>query len=77
MIDTGKSSRTGSVTRWFCGVPHLLCRVVRRSKQLALEAENADNRRHLIDRAQLGSGGIRVALNLKRRIAEPIDSGGQ
>ena len=77
MIDTGKSSSAGSVTLWFCGVPHLLCRVVRRSKQLALEAEIADNLRHLIDRVQLESGGIRVAFNLKRWIAEPIDRGGQ
>ena len=30
MIDTGKSSRAGSVILWFCGVPHILCRVVRR-----------------------------------------------
>jgi hypothetical protein len=49
----------------------------KKSKQLALEAEIADNLRHLIDRVQLESGGIRVALNLKRRIAEPIDRGGQ
>ncbi len=48
----------------------------KRSKQLALEAEIADELRHLIDRIRLESGGIRVALNPKRRIAEPIDRGG-
>src|SRR5258708_21109633 len=31
--------------------------------------------RNLIDRVQLKSGGIRVSLNLKRLIAEPIDAG--
>jgi len=45
-----------------------------KSKQLALDSEVADNLRELIDRVQLESGGIRVALNLKRLIAEPIDT---
>ena len=49
----------------------------RKAKQLALEAEIADNLSHSIDRVQLESGGIRAALNLKRRIAEPSDGGGQ
>ena len=39
------------------------------------DAEVADNLRNLIDRVQLESGGIRVSLNLKRLIAEPIDTG--
>ena len=46
-----------------------------KSKQLAHDAEVADNLRDVIDRVQLESGGIRVSLNLKRLIAEPIDSG--
>jgi hypothetical protein len=46
----------------------------RKSKQLAHDAEVADNLRNLIDRVQLERGGIRVALNIKRLIAEPIDS---
>ena len=46
-----------------------------KSKQLAHEAEVADHLRDLIDRVQLESGGIRVSLNLKRLIAEPIDTG--
>jgi Tetracyclin repressor-like, C-terminal domain len=28
MIDTGKSSRAGSVTLWFCGVPHYALRML-------------------------------------------------
>ena len=47
----------------------------RKSKQLVHDAEIADNLRNLIDRVQLESGGIRVSLNLKRLIAEPIDTG--
>ena len=46
-----------------------------KSKQLAHDAEVADNLRELIDRVQLERGGIRVSLNLKRLIAEPIDTG--
>jgi len=46
----------------------------RENKQLAQDAEVADILRHLIDRAQLESGGIRVSLNLKRLIAEPLDA---
>jgi site-specific DNA recombinase len=45
-----------------------------KSKQLAHDAEVADHLRDLIDRVQLGRGGIRVSLNLKRLIAEPIDT---
>ena len=45
-----------------------------KSKQLAHDAEVADHLRDLIDRVQLESGGIRVSLNLKRLIAEPIDT---
>ena len=30
MIETEKSSCARSVTLWFCGVPHILSRVVRR-----------------------------------------------
>jgi len=45
-----------------------------KSKQLAHDAEFADNLRNLIDRVQLESGGIRVSLNLKELIAEPIDT---
>ena len=43
-------------------------------QQLAHDAEVADHLRHLIDRVQLERGGIRVSLNLKRLIAEPIDT---
>ena len=50
-------------------------RLRRKSKQLAHDAEVADHLRDLIDRVQLESGGIRVSLNLKRLIAEPIDTG--
>jgi hypothetical protein len=46
----------------------------RKSKQLAQDAEVADHLRNLIDRVQLESSGIRVSLNLKRLIAEPIDT---
>ena len=46
----------------------------RKSKQLAHDAEVADNLRDLIDRVQLEGGGTRVSLNLKRLIAEPIDT---
>jgi len=45
-----------------------------KSKQLAPSSELAANLRNLIDRVQLDRGGIRVSLNLKRLIAEPIDS---
>src|SRR5208282_3999669 len=45
-----------------------------KSKQLADDAEVADNLRNLIDRVQLERGGVRVSLNLKRLIAEPIDA---
>jgi site-specific DNA recombinase len=44
------------------------------STQLAHDAEVADNLRNLIARVQLESAGIRVSLNLKRLIAEPIDT---
>jgi hypothetical protein len=37
-------------------------------------SEVAHNLRDLIDRVQLESRGIRVSLNLKRLIAEPIDT---
>ena len=47
----------------------------RTSNQLVHDAEVADSLRNLIDRVQLESGGIRVSLNLKRLIAEPIDAG--
>jgi site-specific DNA recombinase len=46
----------------------------RKSELLAQDAVVADNLRDLIDRVQLESGGIRVSLNLKRLIAEPIDT---
>ena len=46
----------------------------RKSKQLAHDAEVADNLCNLIDRVQLESGGIRVSLNLKRLIADPIET---
>ena len=46
----------------------------RKSKQLAHDLEVADHLRDLIARVQLESGGIRVSLNLKRLIAEPIDA---
>src|SRR5208337_1748630 len=46
----------------------------RKSKQLAHDAEVADHLRDLIDRVQLESGGVRVSLNVKRLIAEPIDT---
>ncbi len=45
-----------------------------KSDQLAHDAKVADNFRNLIDRVQLKRGGIRVSLNLKRLIAEPIDT---
>jgi len=45
-----------------------------KSKQLAHDREIADSLRDLIDRVQLERGGIRVALNVKRLIAEPIDN---
>jgi site-specific DNA recombinase len=38
------------------------------------DAEVADHLRNLVARVQLESGGIRVSLNLKRLIAEPIDT---
>jgi site-specific DNA recombinase len=46
----------------------------RTSHQLAHDTEVADSLRDLIDRVQLERGGIRVSLNLKRLIAEPINS---
>jgi len=46
----------------------------RTSNQLGQDAGVADNLRNLIDRVQLESDGIRVSLNLKRLIAETIDS---
>jgi hypothetical protein len=46
----------------------------RTSDQLVHDAEVADHLRNLIDRVQLESGGIRLSLNLKRLIAEPIDT---
>ncbi|HEY6342942.1 MAG TPA: recombinase family protein [Bryobacteraceae bacterium] len=46
----------------------------RESKQLARDAEVADHLRNLIDRVQLQRGGFRVSLNLRRLIAEPIDT---
>jgi site-specific DNA recombinase len=45
----------------------------RTSQRLAREADVADHLRHLIDRVKLERGGIRVSLNLKRLIAEPIE----
>ena len=46
-----------------------------KSEQLDQESsEVAHNLRDLIDRVQLESRGIRVSLNLKRLIAEPIDT---
>jgi len=54
--------------------PELYFAPHRENKQLAQDAEVADILRHLIDRAQLESGGIRVSLNLKRLIAEPLDA---
>jgi site-specific DNA recombinase len=66
-----------AVTLQDAGVPigDLQSALERKSKQLVNEAEIADNLRNLIDRVQLESGGIRVSLNLKRLIAEPIDTG--
>jgi len=46
----------------------------RKSKQLAHDTEVAEQLRDLIARVQLEPGGIRVSLNLKRLIAEPIDT---
>ena len=46
-----------------------------KSKQLARDAEVADHLRYLIARVQLEIGGIRVSLNLKRLIADPIETG--
>jgi site-specific DNA recombinase len=46
----------------------------RKSEQLAHDADVADHLRNLIDRVQLESGGIRVSLNLKRLIADPIET---
>ena len=45
----------------------------RTSNQLVHGAEVADNLRNLIDRVRLESAGIRVTLNLKRLIVEPVD----
>ncbi|MGA7870678.1 MAG: recombinase family protein [Candidatus Binatus sp.] len=45
-----------------------------KSKQLADDAEVADHLSNLIDRVQLGRGGIRVSLNLKRLITGPIET---
>ena len=45
-----------------------------KSKQLADDAEVADNIRNLIDRVQLGRGGIRVSLNLRRLRTGPIET---
>jgi site-specific DNA recombinase len=47
----------------------------RKSERLALDEQVAHELRDLIDRVQLEGGGIRVSLNLKRLIAEPIDTG--
>jgi site-specific DNA recombinase len=46
----------------------------RKSERFAHDAEVADNLRDLIDRVQLENSGIRVSLNLKRLIAQPIDT---
>jgi site-specific DNA recombinase len=69
-----------AVTLQDAGVPigdlqSALDAAARKSKQLVHDAEIADNLRNLIDRVQLESGGIRVSLNLKRLLAEPIDTG--
>ena len=49
-------------------------RLIRKANNSTHDAEVADNLRNLIDRVQLESGGIRVSLNLKRLIADPIET---
>jgi hypothetical protein len=79
MVDLTTDQPAIAVTLQDAGVPigdlqSALDAADRKSKQLAQDAEIADNLRRLIDRVQLERGGIRVSLNLKRLTAEPIDS---